>query len=172
MLDWLLEQLTTDEIEEVPESFLETGTFFQVTDEMLDALVEKNDRVLAVFCKISDLSSSSSSLHLWPCSVRSPISPLHLLLSAIRISVSPPYPLPCIIPLLCFCFPPIASPVFLLCVTQNPVFITAIPLSQMMQRIRPRKIASLRSSPLMTISTKRTSSPSKWQTPWRREIMG
>ena len=61
MLDWLLEQLTTDEIEEVPpaacQNFLETGTFFQVTDEMLDALVEKNDRVLAVFCKISDLSS-------------------------------------------------------------------------------------------------------------------
>ena len=39
----------------------------------------------------------------WLCSVRSPISPLHLLLSATRISVSPPYPLPCIIPLLCFC---------------------------------------------------------------------
>ena len=48
----------------------------------------------------------------WLCSVRSPppISPLHLLLSAIRISVSPPYPLPCIIPLLCFCFPPLEVP--------------------------------------------------------------
>ena len=38
------------------------STLFQVTDEMLDALVEKNDRVLAVFCKISNLSSSSLTL--------------------------------------------------------------------------------------------------------------
>ena len=61
VLDWLLEQLTTDEIEEVPENFLETGTFFQVTDEMLDALVEKNDRVLAVFCKISHFHISTNN---------------------------------------------------------------------------------------------------------------
>ena len=37
---------------------------FQVTDEMLDALVEKNDRVLAVFCKITTSNLSSSSLTL------------------------------------------------------------------------------------------------------------
>jgi len=142
VLDWLLEQLTTDEIEEV-------------TDEMLDALVEKNDRVLAVFCKITTSNLSSSSLTLRYQDQR-----------------IPPLPTPLYYSLAVFLLPPLASPVFLLCVTQNPVFITAIPLSQMMQRIRPRKIASLRSSPLMTISTKRTSSPSKWQTPWRREIMG
>ena len=137
------------------DSCLTINNMFQVTDEMLDALVEKNDRVLAVFCKIttSNLSSSSLTLHYQDQRI-------------------PPLPTPLYYSLAVFLLPPLASPVFLLCVTQNPVFITAIPLSQMMQRIRPRKIASLRSSPLMTISTKRTSSPSKWQTPWRREIMG
>ena len=133
---------------------LSIDNIFQVTDEMLDALVEKNDRVLAVFCKITTYNLSSSSLTLRYQDQR-----------------IPPHPLPVLFPC-CVLLPPIASPVFLLCVTQNPVFITAIPLSQMMQRIRPRKIASLRLSPLMTISTKRTSSQSKCQTPWRREIMG
>ena len=132
---------------------LSINNIFQVTDEMLDALVEKNDRVLAVFCKISNLSSSSLTLRYQDQRI-------------------PPLPTSLYYSLAVFLPPPLASPVFLLCVTQNPVFITAIPLSQMMQRIRPRKIASLRLSPLMTISTKRTSSPSKWQTPWRREIMG
>jgi len=44
VLDWLLEQMTTDEIE-------------QVTDEMLDSLIEKNNAVLAVFCKIIPIHS-------------------------------------------------------------------------------------------------------------------
>ena len=55
--------------------------------------MEKNERVLAVFCKISSLSSSS--LHLFHC-------------SAARTR-SLPYPLtpfPCIIPLLCICLSP------------------------------------------------------------------
>ena len=129
------------------------NSIFQVTDEMLDALVEKNDRVLAVFCKISNLSSSSLTLRYQDQRI-------------------PPLPTSLYYSLAVFLPPPLASPALLLCVTQNPVFITAIPLSQMMRRIRSRKTASLRLSRLMTISTRRTSSPSKWQTPWRREIMG
>ena len=59
----------------------------------------------------------------WLCSVRSPpVSPLHLLLSsATRISVSPPpYPLPCIIPLLCFCLPPLHLQVPYSCCVCHP----------------------------------------------------
>ena len=151
VLDWLLEQLTTDEIEEVPvcqaSALIALSTLFQVTDEMLDALVEKNDRVLAVFCKISNLSSSSLTLRYQDQ------------------RIPPSFPTSLYYSLAVFLPPPLASPVFLLCVTQNPVFITAIPLSQMMRRIRPRKTASLRLSPSMTILTRRTFSPSKWQTP-------
>ena len=61
---------------------------------MLDALVEKNDRVLAVFCKISSLSSSSPHL-------------IHNSAARIR-SLSYPHltPLPCIIPLVAVYLPP------------------------------------------------------------------
>ena len=38
MLDWLVEQFDSDEIEEV-------------TDEILDSLIEKHQAILAVFCK-------------------------------------------------------------------------------------------------------------------------
>ena len=38
VLDWLIEQLNTDEIEEV-------------TDEILDNLIEKHQTIIAVFCK-------------------------------------------------------------------------------------------------------------------------
>ena len=42
VLDWLVEQMDSDEIEEV-------------TDEILDSLIEKHTAILAVFCKkISD----------------------------------------------------------------------------------------------------------------------
>lgn len=42
VLDWLVEQMDSDEIEEV-------------TDEILDSLIEKHKAILAVFCKnISD----------------------------------------------------------------------------------------------------------------------
>ena len=40
VLDWLIEQLNTDEIEEV-------------TDEILDNLIEKHQTIIAVFCKKS-----------------------------------------------------------------------------------------------------------------------
>ena len=38
VLDWLIEQLNNDEIEEV-------------TDEILDKLIEKHQTLIAVFCK-------------------------------------------------------------------------------------------------------------------------
>ena len=38
VLDWLVEQLNNDEIEEV-------------TDEILDKLIEKHQTIIAVFCK-------------------------------------------------------------------------------------------------------------------------
>ena len=63
----------------------------------------------------------------WLCSVRSPISPLHLLLSATRISVSPPpSPLPCIIPLLCFCLPP--------CICKSRILVVCHPKSGLYHR--------------------------------------
>ena len=38
VLDWLVQQIDSDEIEEV-------------TDEILDSLIEKHQAILAVFCK-------------------------------------------------------------------------------------------------------------------------
>ena len=42
VLDWLIEQLNNDEIEEV-------------TDEILDKLIEKHPTLIAVFCKKSQI---------------------------------------------------------------------------------------------------------------------
>ena len=111
------------------------------------------------------------------CSVRSLISSLHLSLSLRQLDQHtvthlPHSPTSLYYSLAVFFSPPCQSCLLVVCVTPNPVFITAIPLSQMMQRTKPPKTASPRLSPSMTTSTRRTSSPSRWQTPWRREIMG
>ena len=43
VLDWLIEQLKSDEIEEV-------------TDEILDNLIEKHKVLISVFCKLKSMS--------------------------------------------------------------------------------------------------------------------
>ena len=63
---------------------------FQVTDEMLDALVEKNDRVLAVFCKITTSNLSSSSLTLRYQDQRIPPLPTPLYYS-LAVFLLPPH---------------------------------------------------------------------------------
>ena len=54
VLDWLVEQLNNDEIEEV-------------TDEILDKLIEKHPTLIAVFCKKSQLKLFQRQKHSPPC---------------------------------------------------------------------------------------------------------